>query len=50
MKNILVAIILLGIITGIIPILLASFLAKHILLVIVLGLAELIWLGKELCM
>lgn len=47
--KILVSLFALGCIFGFIPIILCYFLAKHIALFIILAVAILIWLKKELC-
>jgi len=49
MKNILLGILVLGTITGILPILFVSFLAKHIVLMVGLLIITLLWISKELC-
>ena len=49
MKNILLGILILGLFTGIIPILFVSFLAKHIVLMISLLIITLLWISKEIC-
>lgn len=49
MKNILLGILVFGTISGIIPILFTSFLAKHIVLMVGLLIITLLWISKELC-
>lgn len=49
MKNILLGILIFGIISGIIPIMVASFLSKHIILMVGLIIAILVWIKNELC-
>ena len=49
MKKILSGILVLGLFTGIIPILFAIFLSRHIKLLIILVIIILVWLKKELC-
>jgi hypothetical protein len=48
MKKFLIGILVLFVIM-ILPFLVASFLEKHIILFIILLVAELIWIGKEIC-
>ena len=49
MKKILLSIFVLGFIFGIIPMLIASFIGKHVVLFGLLIVINLIWLKKELC-
>lgn len=49
MKNILLGILIFGVVSGIIPVLVASFLSKHIILMVGLIIAVLVWISKELC-
>lgn len=48
MKKFLIGILVLFMIM-ILPFLVASFLEKHIILFIILLVAELLWIGKEIC-
>ena len=47
--KILISLIALGCIFGFIPIILCYFLSKHIALIVILAIAILMWLKKELC-